>query len=161
LFRRFAAAHLENELGREFESRHRELRIHAALEAKAGVRHDAELSAGQSDIQRFPECGLEKHVRRCFRDAACLPTHDPGKRLDALIVGNHADLGVELIGSSIERKKLLALLGAAHDKVALDLRCVEHVQRPCAVVGQKVGHIDERIDRPQADRAQFLLRPVR
>ena len=131
-FRRFASRTSRDLSCREFESRTVNCGSTCA-QAKAGVRHGAEFSAGQCDIQRLPQCRLEKHVHSCFRDAGCLTTHDPGKRFDSLFVGNHADVGVEIVSSSVERKKPLALLGAAHDKVALDLRCVEHVQRPCAV----------------------------
>ena len=35
------------------------------------------------------------------------------------------------------------------------------MQRPAAVVGHEVGDIDQRIDRPQADRGETLLQPLR
>ena len=44
-------------------------------------------------------------------------------------------------------------------RVALDLRGVEHMQRPAAIEGEVIGDVDERVDRPQADGAQPLLQP--
>jgi len=35
------------------------------------------------------------------------------------------------------------------------------VQRAAEVDGEEVGDIDQRIDRPQADRGQAVLQPVR
>ena len=44
---------------------------------------------------------------------------------------------------------------------AVQLVGVEDVQRPGAVVGDEVGDVDERRDRPEADRAQPVLQPLR
>ena len=55
----------------------------------------------------------------------------------------------------------LAVARAAHGEIALHLGRVEHMQRPGAVEGHEVGDIDQRVDRPQADRGQPLLQPFR
>ena len=61
-------------------------------------------------------------------------------------------VAVERVGRAVERQHLLAVAGAAHDEIALDLRGVENVQRAAVVEGDVVGDVDERIDRAQADR---------
>ena len=42
-----------------------------------------------------------------------------------------------------------------------ELLRVEHVQRPVEVEGHQVGDVDQRRDRPEADRLQPALQPVR
>ena len=44
---------------------------------------------------------------------------------------------------------------------ALELVGVVDVQRPAAVLTDVVGHIDERVDGPQANRLQSVLQPLR
>src|SRR5204863_9621374 len=51
VLRRRAAAELHHELGREFERRHHESRIYAALEPISRIRIDAELAASLRDIE--------------------------------------------------------------------------------------------------------------
>ena len=79
--RRLAAAHLQDELGRHLQARHREGRIDAALEARARVRIDAELAAGLGDIDRHPQRRFDQHVGGRIRAAGRLAAHDAGERL--------------------------------------------------------------------------------
>ena len=46
-------------------------------------------------------------------------------------------------------------------EIAAHFGGIEHVQRPAAVEGDEVGDVDQRIDRPQPDRGQPLLQPIR
>ena len=158
---RRAAAEVEHHLRREFEAGQHEVRIDAALEAIARVGVDAELAAGLRDVERVPQRRLDQHVGGALVAARGLAAHDAGERLDAVVVGDHAHGVVERVGLAVERQQRLAVLGAAHDEIALHLRGVEHVQRPAAVVGDEVGDVDQRVDRAQADRRQPLLQPVR
>ena len=57
-----AAAQIEHHLRREFEARHHEIRIDAALEAVARVGIDAELAAGLRDVDRLPQRRFDQHV---------------------------------------------------------------------------------------------------
>jgi hypothetical protein len=93
--------------------------------------------------------------------SARLAAHNAGERLDALLVGDHAHAVVERVGLAVERGEGLAGAGTTHHETALHLRGVEHVQRAAAVVGHEVGDIDQGIDRPQADRNQTPLQPLR
>ncbi len=89
--RRRAAAQIEHHLGREFEARHHEIRIDAALEAVARVRIDAELAAGLRDVDRLPQRRFDQHVGGVLVAARQFAAHDAGERFDALVVGDHAD----------------------------------------------------------------------
>ena len=83
----------------------------------------------------------------------------PAIELDALRVGDDDHALVERVGLAVERQHALSRARAPHRQVALDLGEVEHVQRPAAVEGDVIGDVDQRVDRPQPDRAQALLHP--
>ena len=108
-----------------------------------------------------PQRQFDQHVGGRFRAAGRFAAHDAGERFDAVVVGDDAHRVVERVGLAVERQQRLARPRAAHREIAVHLRGVEHVQRPAAVVGDEVGDIDQRIDRPQPDRGQPLLQPVR
>ena len=110
VLRRRAAAQIEHHLRREFEARHHEIRIDAALEAVARIRIDAELAAGLRDVDRLPERGFDQHVGGGLVAAREFAAHDAGERFDALVVGDHADRVVELVGLAVEREQFLARL---------------------------------------------------
>ena len=69
--------------------------------------------------------------------------------------------GIEIVGAAVERQQAFAVARAANGEIAIHLLRVEHMQRPGAVIGHEVGDIDQRVDRPQADRGQALLQPFR
>ena len=143
------------------EPRHHEGGIDAALEAIARIRIDAELAAGLRDVDLVPQRRFDQHVGGLFRAAGGLAAHDAGERFDAMVVRDHANAAVERVGAAVERQQRLAVARAAHGEIALHFGGVEHMQRPGAVVGHEVGDIDQRVDRPQADRGQALLQPFR
>ena len=138
-----------------------EVGIDAALEAIAGVRHDAELAAGLGDVGRVPQRALDQHVAGRLVAARMLAAHDAGDQFDAACVGDDDHALVERVGLAVERQHALARARAAHRQVALDLGEVEHVQRAAAVEGHVVGDVDQRADRPEPDGAQALLHPFR
>ncbi|MGY4300627.1 hypothetical protein ACVWXN_008722 [Bradyrhizobium sp. i1.4.4] len=158
---RRAAAYFHHELGGELQSRHHEGRIDAALEAVARVRIDAELAPGLGDVDLVPQRRFDQHVGGVLVAARGFAAHDAGERFDAVLVRDHADGGIEIVGAAVERQQRLAVAGAAHHEIALHLLGVEHVQRARAVVGHEVGDVDQRIDRTQPDRGQPLLQPFR
>jgi len=146
---------------REFEPRHHEGRIDAALEAIARVRIDAELAAGLGDVDLVPQRRFDQHVGGALIAAGGLAPHDAGQRFDAVIVRDHADAIVEHVGAAIEREQRLTVAGAADGEVAFHLLGVEHVQGAGAVVGHEIRDVDQCVDRAQADRGQALLQPLR
>ena len=109
----------------------------------------------------FHSAEFDQHVSGVLVAAGSLAAHDAGQRFDAVLVRDHADRGIERVGAPIERQQALAFLGAAHGEIAVHLPGVEHMQRPGAVVGHEIGDVDQRVDRPQPDRRQPLLQPLR
>ena len=91
----------------------------------------------------------------------CFAAHDSGDQLDAILVGDGDHAVVERISLAVEREHGFARAGAPHVKVARDLGEVEHMQRAAAVEGDVIRDVDERADRPQANRPQPLLHPFR
>ncbi len=77
-----------------------------------------------------------------------------------LIVGDDDHAVVEPVDLAVERQNLFAILGAPHHEIAMHFFGVEDMQRPCAVEGEIIGDINERVDRPQTDRLQALLQPL-
>ncbi len=158
---RLAAAQIENEPGREFETRHHEVRIDAAFEAVARIGMNAERAAGLRDVERIPQRALDQDVGRRIGAARGFPAHDAGERFNALVIGDDNHVRIERVGLAVERKQRFARLGAANRKIARNLGGVEHMQRPRAVDRQEIGHVDERIDRTKAYGAKLLLQPFR
>ena len=62
---------------------------------------------------------------------------------------------------AVEAKKALALAAEPGTDGPVELVGVIDVQRPSPVETDVVGHVDQRIDRPQANRAEPLLHPGR
>ena len=85
----------------------------------------------------------------------------PAIDFDALRVGDDDHALVEGVGLAVERQHALAVTGAPHLEVALDLGEVEYVQRPAAVESDVIGDVDQRADRPEPDRPETLLHPFR
>ena len=161
VLRRRAAAQFHHQSGREFEPRHHEGRIDAALEAIARIRIDAELAAGLGNIDLVPQRRFDQDISGLFVAAGALAAHNAGHRLHAMIVRDHADAGIERVGAAVERQQTLAVARAPHGEIARHFFGVEHMQRPGTVVGHEIGDIDQRIDRAQSDRGQALLQPFR
>src|ERR1041385_8332285 len=61
---RFAAAPLQDQLGREFEPRNHELRIDTALKAVARIGENAEFLSRACSARRIEIGGLDEDVRR-------------------------------------------------------------------------------------------------
>ena len=96
-----------------------------------------------------------------FRIAAgCFAADDAGDRFDAMVIGDDDDLFIEPIGAAVEGFQGFAGAGAAHADGAGDLLGIEDMQRPGAIEGEKIGDVDEAVDRPQPDREQPFSEPV-
>ena len=87
--------------------------------------------------------------------------HDAADGFRAIVVSDDDVVRVQLVGAGVEREDFLAFPGAAHDQRALNLIGIEDVHRPALVEGHVVGDVNQRRDRPQADRQQPLLHPFR
>ena len=88
-----------------------------------------------------------------------LAAHDAGDQLDAVQVGDDHHALVERIGPAVQRQHAFARTSPPYREIAGDLGEIEDVQRASAVESDVVGDVDERADRPQANRSQPLLHP--
>ena len=93
--------------------------------------------------------------------AGLLAAHDAAEAQHRAVVGDHAHGLVDLVGLAVEADELLTLAAEARADGALELVGIVDVQRPAAVEGDVVGHVDQRVDGPQADGLQALLHPGR
>ena len=158
--RGLAAAEFQDHSRREVEAGHAKGRIDAAFKAVSRVGDDAELAARAGDVQGIPQRAFDQHVGGVLVAAGALAAHDAGDGFDAVVVANDHVFRAEPIGLAVEREDVLAVVRAAHDKIAFHLARVEHMQRAAAVEGQVVGDIHKRVDRAQADALKAFAHPV-
>ena len=72
--------------------------------------------------------------------------HDAGQRFDLLVVGNHADLGVQGNRVAIEQPELLTGTGPAHLQTAVDFFQIEDVGRATQLKHDVIGDVYQRTD---------------
>ena len=72
----------------------------------------------------------------------------------AALVGDDAHVGIDVVALAVERLEGLALASKPRADRALELVGVIDMQRPAAVVGNVIGDIDQRVDRPKPDRLE-------
>jgi hypothetical protein len=154
-----AAAELEDEAGGELEAGHGGEGIDAALEAVARVGVDLEPPAGAGGADGVEPGALDEDVGRLLGHAGPEAAHDAADRLGTLLVADEGLGAVEAVGPVVEGDEALAGLGEADADGAAELRRVEDVEGPGAVVGDEVRHVDEGRDRAEADRLQAGLEP--
>ena len=157
--RRLAAAEVEDQFRCQFQTRHHEFGIDAALEAVARIGLDTQLATRRCDRDRIEEGRFHEDVGRRLRAARLLAAHDAGDAARAPFVGDHAHGRIEGVGLAVEGEDLFAVLGHARLHVALELVGVEDVERTAAVIGDQIGDVDQRRNRSEADRAQAVLQP--
>src|SRR5262249_3591904 len=65
------------------------------------------------------------------------------------------------IGLAVQREQLLAIPGATHGQIAAYFCGIEDVQRATTVESDEIGNVDQCIDRPQTNRRESSLQPIR
>ena len=157
--RRLAAAEIEDHLRRQRQPGQGEGRIDAPLEPVAGVGTDLQRAAGGGDGHRIPIGGFDENVGGGRGAARGFAAHDARERLRAGIVGDEHHAGGCVVGPAVERRQLLSAAGGMDAEIALDLACVEDMERAVQAEGEVVGDIDEGRDRAEADRLEPGLHP--
>ena len=160
-FARRAAAEREDEPRRRLEAGPHEGGIEAALEAVARIALQIELAPGGGGAHRIEQGRLDIDIDRRRGAAAALAADDAAEAQRAGIVGDHRHLGIELVAAPVQGRQLLAPPRAAHGKVAVEFLRVEHMQRPAQIEGDEIGDVDQRGDRPEADRLEPRHKPRR
>ena len=156
-----AAADVDDELGDALDMLDRQSGVDAALEAVPGVGR--EVVAPRSSRHRFgpPERRLDVDVFRLVGDGRRIAAHDAGERLYRLIVGNHADLLVDLDGVAVEQLERFAAATPAHGQATVNLVEVEDVRRTPVLEHHVVRDVDECGHRALPAASQSIDHPGR
>jgi hypothetical protein len=120
-----------------------------------------QLAPGRRGAHRVEQRRLDIDIARRGGAAGALAADDAAQAQHVAVVGDHRHVGVKRVALAVERRQRLAGPRAAHDKVAGDLVGVEDVERPVEIEGDEIGDVDQRRDRPQADRHEPILQPAR
>src|SRR5690606_16211996 len=102
----------------------RDKRIHAALEALGGLARQLVAPRRARDRDRVERGGLDDDVGRLVVQLGVGAAHDARETDGARVVGDEEILVAQRTLDAIERRELLALLGATHRDAAREARCV-------------------------------------
>ena len=155
----FATTKFDHVARREVETFSDIVRVHAALEAVAGIRVDTQLPSRARRANGIEPGALDEDVRGRFRDTGGFATHDAGEAQHAAVISDDAHFLVERVGLAIQRQQRLALAGEAGVDLTLELVGVIDVQRTRTIQRDQVRDVDEGGDRAQADGLEPLLQP--
>ena len=157
--RRGAATKRHDHRGGIFQRLHIIGRVNAAFVAIARIRVDFQRPPRGGDLHRVPHRRFQEHVHRVIGAAGGIAPHNAGNAFHPMIIGNHHHAGAEFIGFLVEPYDGFAACTAVNTQIALHLICVENMQGAVAVIGEEIGHIDQRRNRAQANGAQLALQP--
>ncbi len=97
-------------------------------------------------------CGFDQKVRRRVANFAFCATHNAAQCDCSTIVGDHDHFFIELVGSMVDRDKLLFRAGRTHDDfISADLRKIKCVQRLTALHHDVIRNVDHIVDAANAD----------
>ena len=137
--------------------------IDAALEPLARVGDDLMAAAGQRDADRIEQRALDEDARwwpRRSRSPRRRSRRPSTARPAASAITQSS--GVDgVVACRSARGMSRRAPGRSVSTSPRQLRRVEHVQRTAEVDGEEIGDVDQRVDRPQADRDQPVLQPLR
>ena len=134
---------------------HAELGVELLLEARGGLRAQAEQARGAEDVGPVPVRDLEQDPGRRLGDLGDLAAHDPGDPRGPVLVADQHRLGVEAPLDSPSRVVIVSPSSAART-VSAAVRHpveVEGVQRLRGEQHHVVGDVDDVVDRPLAGGA--------
>ena len=120
-----------------------------------------ELAAGGGGPHRVEQGRLDIDVDGRLGARGALAADDPAEAQRAAIVGDHGHVRFERVNPAVQGVQALAGSRAAHREVAVELVGIEDVERAAEIESEEIGDVDERRDRPQADRLQPLREPGR
>ena len=152
----------------DHQARGKRLRVHALLgrkpllEARGRLAAQAQRPGGAVDVGPAPVGDLHQHAFCLGLDLRALTAHDAGDRGRPLGVLDHDHLAVERARLPVERRHLLAVVGAPDRQLgAGDAIEVESVQRLCAQQHHVVGDVHHVVDRTLPGSGQACLQPRR
>ena len=116
-------------------------------------------AAGEGHVDRVEQGAFDEHGRRRVRAARWFAAHDAGQGLHAGAVRDRAIGRVHGVGPAVQRGQRLPGAGAQRKGTARHAVRVEHMQGPAEVDREEVGHVHQRVDRPQPDANKPPLQP--
>ena len=141
---RLAARDLQHQRGGAFDRPNLMDGIHAALEALAGIRGEAESSAAPGNRSGLEPGNFEKHVHRLRAGRGALATHHARKPDGTLGVGDHQHVSIEGDLAPIEQRAALTGRGETHADVARNLRAVVNMHRLAELEHHQICDVDDR-----------------
>ncbi len=157
-----APAELGHELGGAGQHVGGRLDVAAALEAVGRVGVERQRARGATDGAGIPVGRLEEHARRGRGHLALGAAHHAADAHRVLGIAHHRHVRAEGALLAVEGLDPLARLRATHHhRVPGEGVEVEGVERLAQLPHDVVGHVDQVVDRAQADRAQPLGEPGR
>ena len=140
------ATNFGNQLADALDVRHRQGRIDATLKTVSGVGGKIEAARTSGHCRRPPKSGLDINMAGGIAHCGGVTTHDAGQRFDLLVVGNHANLGIQRNGVAVEQLQLLAGTGPAHLQTTVDFFQIKDVGRATQLKHDVVGDVYQRAD---------------
>src|SRR5262249_59347889 len=111
--------------------------------------------------QRVEVGALDQHVLGLVRAGSSLSPENAPEAQHALGIGDDAHRTIDAVRLPIEAFELLALAAEAGRHRTRELVRIVDAQRPAAVAGDVVSHIDARVDRPPPRPPEAALQPGR
>ena len=116
---------------------------------------------GQRDAHRIEQCAFDEDRAGRLIASGGLAADHARDRLHAGLIADRAVLGVDDVVAAVERPDRFATTAPQGQHVAPQFVDVEYMQRPAQIDGEEIRHVDQRVDRPQSDRGQAVLQPLR
>src|SRR5215813_995293 len=158
---RLAAADVEHHTGGELEARYHEGGIDASLESEPRIRLDIEFPARARGALRIEISGFDEHAGGCVGAASVLTADYAAEAEHAAVVGDDAHVLVDFVSLAVGRREGFTFLARPGADRAFELVSVIDMKGTPAVIENVVGEIDQRIDRPESDRLESTLKPLR
>jgi len=159
---RHPAANLHDHGGGGGERLGQDLSVNAAFEPRPRIGDDAGALAGAGNPHAVEQRAFDEHIGGGEIAARGFAASDAGQGLRPRPIGDDAILRPGLHLPPREAGKFIAFPPPAQgQRLSRHLAHVEHVERPAEIVGEEIGDIHERVDRPQADALQPPRQPGR
>ena len=137
------AAMVEHEFGRDRQSVFQKRRVNAAFKTLPRIAGQSQLLSGARNMFRVEIGALDEDIRRRFRNAAMLATHDTANVMHHAVVSNDGHAGIQRVSLAVEGDHIFPIDRLAGHQRSIQLCAIINVQRPAKIDGYEVGDVDE------------------
>ena len=131
--------------------------VDAALEPVRSIGRKVVSACSAADRIGPPERRLQVHIARIQRHGGVGAAHDSRQGFNTALVGDHADVGIDVDCLAIQQLDALACTAPAHGQPARHLVQIEYMRWPAKFEHHVVRDIDQRRDRPLSAALEPLL----